>query len=406
LVTSWSARVKVLDLFCGVGGLSWGFEKVGFKVVGGIDIWERALKVFEKVHTNAKVLLADLSKLSDKEILKEFKEVDVVIGGPPCQAFSTVGKRALEDSRAWLVKEFVRVVKVLRPEVFVFENVKGFTSFARGFLVREVLEELDRLGYNLDFEILNSVNFSVPQVRERFIIIGGLSKYILLPRGNYTRRGKVWTFGEATSDLPPLESGQKADKYCFPPKNDLQFFYRKNCKEKLELHEVPSYSEKLLKMMEYIPEGKSAHEVIEEIPKEFRPTSGYKNTYKRIRWSEPAPTITRNFSVPSSSNCIHPFQNRALTPREAARLQMFPDDYPFDGTKQDIRIMIGNAVPLFLGLGLALRIAGTYGDYSIEDRTLSSLVKIEDLLCPSLEEEAWKKRSLIRRKLENFMSLL
>lgn len=168
--------MKVLDLFCGVGGLSWGFERVGFKIIGGIDVWEKALKVFKNVHTNARVLLADLSKLSDKEILREFKEVDVVVGGPPCQAFSTVGKRALEDSRAWLVKEFVRVVKVLRPEVFVFENVKGFTSFAKGFLVREVLEELDKLGYNLDFEILNAVNFSVPQVRERFIIVGGLVK--------------------------------------------------------------------------------------------------------------------------------------------------------------------------------------------------------------------------------------
>jgi len=398
--------MKVLDLFCGVGGLSWGFEKVGFKVIGGIDIWEKALKVFKNVHADAKVLLADLSKLSDKEILREFKEVDILVGGPPCQAFSTVGKRALEDSRAWLVKEFVRVVKVLRPEVFVFENVKGFTSFAKGFLVREILEELDKLGYNLDFEILNAVNFSVPQVRERFIIVGGLSKTVLLPRGNYIRREKVWTFGEATSDLPPLEAGQKADKYFSSPKNDLQLFYRKNSENELNLHEVSFYSEKILKMMEYIPEGKSAHEVIEKIPKRFRPTSGYKNTYKRIVWNEPAPTVTRNFSVPSSSNCIHPFQNRALSPREAARLQMFPDDYPFEGNKQDIRVMIGNAVPLFLGLGLALRIAGTYGNYSVEDTFINKLLKTEDLLYPSLKEESWRRASLIRKKLENFKSLL
>ena len=199
---------------------------------------------------------------------------------------------------------------------------------------------------------------------------------------------------------------KKVDKYTSPPQNDLQKFYRESGADQLNLHEVPSYSEKLLKMMEYIPEGKSAHEVIENIPKEFRPTSGYKNTYKRILWNEPAPTVTRNFSVPSSSNCIHPFQNRALSPREAARLQTFPDDYPFEGNKQDIRIMIGNAVPLFLGLALALRIAGTYENYSLDDSSVSNLLRINNLLNTYSEEEKWKKSSLTRKKLESYRVLL
>jgi len=399
--------MKVLDLFCGVGGLSWGFEEIGWEVVSGIDSWDKALKVFKKVHPKAKVLCKDLTKLKDEDLVREFHGVDVIIGGPPCQAFSTVGKRALDDPRALLVKEFVRVVKLLRPEVFVFENVKGFMYFSKGLLAREVIEELISAGYQVDFEVLNAVNFSAPQVRERFIIVGSLSKKVILPRGNYVRRGKFWTFREMSSDLPPLNSREEAERYSSPPQNELQRFYRRKGLERLTLHYSPAYSSKLLKMMKYIPEGKSAHDVLKNIPLSYRPTSGYKNTYKRIFWDEPTPTITRNFCVPSSSNCIHPEQNRALTPREAARAQTFPDDYPFEGSKQDVRLMIGNAVPPFLSLGLALRICSYYEGTKLNnfsEKCWYELVDVKALLKPSEEEKLWEKNSTTKKKLKSFNS--
>jgi len=398
--------MKVLDVFCGVGGLSWGFKEVGWDVVAGIDSWDEAVKVFKRVHPTAKVLQRDVTELSDRDVEKELKGVDVVVGGPPCQAFSTSGKRALDDVRALLVKEFVRFVKVLRPEAFAFENVKGFTSFAKGTLFEELMEEFLKMGYHVDAAVLDAANFSAPQRRERLIVVGSLTKRIALPKGNYVRRGTYWTFREATSDLPPLEAGRKATRYVSPPQNELQRFYRANVR-KLTLHESPKYSKKLLELMRYVPEGKSAHDpdVFKQIPPEYRPTSGYKNTYKRIRWDEPAPTITRNFCVPSSANCIHPEQNRALTPREAARVQTFPDDYPFKGTRSDVRLMIGNAVPPLLSLGLALRIAGYYGTTlpDVSHKPWHELLNVKALLTPSSEEKTWQE-SLPKRTLKSFKS--
>lgn len=378
--------MKVLDVFAGVGGLSWGFAQAGFEVVGGIDVWGKALKVFKKVHPEARVIEADVTTLSSNDLIREFKNVDVVVGGPPCQAFSTIGKRALDDPRAKLVKEFIKVVKIFKPQVFVFENVKGFVSFAKGKLLKELLDKFEELGYYVDYGLLNAADFGAPQNRERFIVVGSLSKPIKLPRGNFVKREFPWTFREATSDLPPVKAGERVTNYLTLPQNELQMFYRLKSK-KLTLHEAPKYSEKLLNMIKFIPEGMSAHdpEVFEKIPPEYRPTSGYKNTYKRIRWDEPAPTITRNFSVPSSTNCIHPKQDRALTPREAARIQTFPDDYPFDGTRSDIRLMIGNAVPLFLSFGLAvslavqLNVSLSFSDYGKAVAELINIQKIKEV---------------------------
>ena len=401
--------MRVLDVFCGVGGLSWGFEEVGWNVVAGLDSWEKAIKVFKNAHPNANVLTKDVTKLSNQELLRSVGSVDIVVGGPPCQAFSTVGKRALNDPRAFLVKEFVRIVKVFRPEVFVFENVKGFTSFSKGLLLYELLEELTKLGYNLDFDVLNAANFSAPQVRERFIVVGSLSKNVTLPRGNYVKRGSFWTFEEMTSDLPEVRAGEEAKRYASPPKNELQKFYRWKEPEELTLHYAPNYSKKLIEMMKYLKEGTSAHDVIDQIPPQYRPTSGYKNTYKRIKSNEPTPTITRNFSVPSSSNCIHPKQNRALTPREAARAQTFTDDFPFEGNKQAVRLMIGNAVPPLLSLGLALRIKSYYEKPPLEQyqrKPWYELLSVKKLVNPPNEEELWRTNSTTKKKLSNFSAPL
>lgn len=336
--------MNVLDIFCGAGGFSFGMELTGIKTKIGVDIWKPALETFKRNHSYASVIQGNLFKMGAKDFYKIEKEIDCVIGGPPCQAFSTVGKRALNDERALLVKEFGRIVKEIRPQIFVFENVKGFASFAKGQLLREILDLFDSLGYEMDWGVLNAVNYGAPQNRERFIIIGSLGNKILLPEPTIEKRATFW---EAVSDLPPLSAGEKADRYAKEPQNKLQKYYRRKELDVLTEHVAKNHSEKLLAMMQYIPEGKSAHEV--DMPNELKPTSGYKNTYKRIRNDEPSPTITRNFCVPSSSNCIHPKQNRALTLREAARLQTFPDDFEFYGNDVEKRIQVGNAVPPFLG---------------------------------------------------------
>lgn len=375
--------MKVLDLFCGIGGLSWGFSKIGMDLFCAIDFWKPAIDSYLQAHNSTFVINEDVRFLDFRESFRNTK-VDGVIGGPPCQAFSTVGKRALDDERATLVKEFLRVVREVQPLFFLFENVKGFTSFSKGELLKELLEEFNRLGYLLDYAIINAKNFAVPQDRERFIILGVKRKLGVIPKlptENYTLRGDYWTFEEAVSDLPEVSSGEEGREYTSPPQNELQEFYRQN-NPNLTLHYGKTYSEKLLKMMEFIPEGMSAHDVLDQIPEAFRPTSGFKNTYKRIRADKPCPTITRNFTVPSSSNCIHPRLNRALTIREGARIQSFPDDYPFLGRETHIREMIGNAVPPLMSLGLAIRIASLVGfdlDLNRIGKPITNLLNVEKL---------------------------
>lgn len=371
--------MKVIDLFCGAGGLSWGFGRIGMEVFCAIDVWKPALDVYKQTHASTFVVNKDVRRIDFSEF---YGKVEGIIGGPPCQAFSTAGKRALDDERATLVKEFLRAVRDVRPIFFLFENVKGFTSFAKGKLLKELIEEFNKLGYTLDYFVINAKNFAVPQDRERFIMLGIKKETGIVPKlpiGNFTKRGDYWSFEEAVSDLPKVNSGEMAFKYASPPKNELQEFYRQN-NPTLTLHYGKNYSEKLLKMMEYIPEGKSAHDVLEEIPKEFRPTSGFNNTYKRIKANKPCPTITRNFTVPSSSNCIHPYLNRALTIREGARIQSFPDDYPFSFVKTEtaIREMIGNAVPPLMSLGLAIRVASLL-DFDLNLKDLKIETSLLDL---------------------------
>jgi DNA (cytosine-5)-methyltransferase 1 len=364
-------KLRVLDLFCGAGGLSWGFEKIGFEVCWGLDDWKPAVSTFKANHPKAKVYEVDITKVSNSQLKEWFKDVHIIVGGPPCQGFSTAGKRALDDPRNKLVKEFLRVVKVLMPDAFVMENVEGFMNFNKGALVLELMEELEKFNYNLTYGVLDAVNYGVPQRRKRFFLIGIKCGKPKLPEPSHSGNDKngnlllEWlkpplTFKDATSDLPLIEAGEKAEEYASPPKNEYQKRMR-NGSSNLTLHEAPNHKIYMVELIKYIPQGKSAFEVMDEIPKELRPTSGYPNSYKRIKPDEPAPTITRNFTTPSSANCIHPFAHRALTLREGARIQSFPDSYEFVGSFTDKRLLIGNAVPLLLSLAVAKSIAKSLG---------------------------------------------
>lgn len=369
--------MKVVDLFCGIGGLSYGLTLAGFEVICGIDVDENFSNTFKLVHPNAQVLTADITNLTDREILSAMGEGEVLVGGPPCQAFSTAGKRALDDPRAYLVREFLRIVRLVKPEVVVFENVKGFTSFAKGSLVSEFLTSLYDMNYSCAWATLNAVNFGVPQRRERFVVLAVKSKY-LKPNLLTVLTKKVWTFEEATSDLPPVESGQELDYYSSPPQNEYQEFCRRGS-DKLTMHFTRRHGKRLIELIKRIPEGKSAHDIYKLLPEELRPSSGYRNTYKRITRSQPAPTITRNFCVPSSQNCIHPWQNRALTFREAMRLQSLPDTYPLGKLSQKLgkcAEAIGNAVPPLMAYAIGLSIKKTLNLKLHDDELVVKLLMI------------------------------
>lgn len=361
-----SKKLKVIDLFCGVGGLSYGFAHDDhFEIVAANEILPNMAKAYSLNHPTVKVYVGDTKDFNAKEIEKDLNikssEIDIIAGGPPCQAYSTVGKRLIDDPRGKLFQEYYRVLKEFNPKLFIFENVKGLLSMQDGELLETIISLFKSLDYKVQHKVLNAADYGAPQLRERVIIIGAkLKNDFQYPEPSHYSPEEppdllkndlkpYLTLEEAISDLPFMKSGEGSFDYASEPKNDFQKFMRRNAPKKLMDHNAPYNNAKLVKMMELLPDGGTP----EDLPEDLRPTSGFKNTYCRLWWKRPATTITRNLSTPSSSRCIHPKAPRPLTTREGARIQCFPDDYQFYGSRSDRNLQIGNAVTTFLSNALA-----------------------------------------------------
>ena len=384
---------RSLDLFSGCGGLSLGMSLAGnsngdkIETRCAIDIWEIACKTFEH-NLGLKPICEPIDDELIRKVQKDFGPFDIVVGGPPCQGFSTAGKRALDDKRNSLVLAFLRAIEITNPKVFVMENVTGFKTFQNGQIHEEVVRFAKKLGYQVRSAIVLASLSGVPQRRKRFLLVGSKVGPFKFPgeaelpsEGSLFNSDGVdelalekffvqkpddgietWTFNDATSDLPALKAGQRLEKYKSPAKNSLQEYFRNGSDAPID-HFAVGHREYFIEMLSYIPQGKSAldPEVQKIMPKNLRPTSGFKNSYQRIVGSAPSPTITRNFTTPSSANCIHPTQDRALSMREGARCQSFPDWFYFLGTTDEKRLQIGNAVPPLLGKAIGESILNAIG---------------------------------------------
>lgn len=354
-------KYNCIELFAGSGGLGTGFANAGFNIISANDVWKAAGETYTANHPNVKYIVKDISKLTGNELLDgtgfEKKDIDVIIGGPPCQGFSTLGKRFIDDPRNKLFKEYVRLVNDIKPKFFVMENVVGILSMENGNVLENILKSFNEIGYKLEYKILNAAEYGVPQQRERTIFIGTRTNVkIRYPKKTHTltnEKGLIpaLTLWDAIGDLPQ-DDAKEIKKYNKEPQNDYQRKMRSGALE-LVNHKPSTHSKKAINMMKYIPMGKSAWDVKSIIPSEFMPTSGYGNTYARLNANEPGMTITRNFACISSSRCIHPYLNRGLTAREAARIQSYPDNYIFKGSKTDIHLQIGNSVPPILAEKIA-----------------------------------------------------
>jgi DNA (cytosine-5)-methyltransferase 1 len=319
-------------------------------------------------------------------MLEKVGDVDVVAGGPPCQGFSTSGKRALDDPRNGLVKAYFSAVALAKPKAFLMENVSGFTTFQGGDIMREVIELTRELGYTPFAGVVLASLCGVPQRRRRFILVGLREGRFEFPNQSRTSAttslpslfGEVaadpqdglivdqrssherdpLTFEDATSDLPLIGAGEESSAYAGPPRNEFQAWARIGAPDLLADHVACGHRDSFVQMMSYIPQGRSAMDpaIQATMPEHLRPKSGFPNSYARIRGDEPAPTITRNFTTPSSANCIHPTVHRSLTLREGARCQSFPDRYRFAGSHGDRRLMIGNSVPPLLARALGIQL--------------------------------------------------
>lgn len=400
-------KLRVVDLFSGAGGLTFGFyynlvngnfvQRDNVEFVFSNEFAPQAVKAFKKNYGDSiPVIAGDICDITD-EMIDDYvngEEVDIIIGGPPCQSFSTVGQRKY-DERAKLSHQYLRILEKIKPKMFLFENVKGILSMREIFyktdslgntiyedvkkhrggkeytksepvvdyygdlVIDKLAAEFDRIGYNIQYKTMLATKFGVPQIRERVFIIGirkDLDLQWKYPKGN----GPTYSVYDAISDLPAVGEGQVVKVYDTAPQNAYQHLMRGNNTEITE-HFCGTYGDKIRTVIQNVAEGEGKDDFNAKvdqglIDRKYYLTSGYGNTYGRLERNKPSTTITNNLATPSALRCIHYEQDRALTPREGARIQSFPDWYRFEGNRTDVARQIGNAVPPLMAIAFANKI--------------------------------------------------
>ncbi len=339
--------LTAIDIFAGAGGFSEGMKQAGINVVWANEINPDACLTYAYNHPNTILCQRDIRKVNPKEITKAVGEIGIVAGGPPCQGFSTIGRRRIDDQRNFLFKEFHRVVHSLKPSFFVMENVKGLLSFQQGNFLSSIKQEFEKLGYKTELNLLNAAFFGVPQFRERLFLIGSLDHSLdvkIVKNG-----GPLVSLESAISDLGFLLPGKESEEYRLKPKTEYQKKMRGN-KKHLSNHKATRHNEKVISRFSMIKPGKD----IKSLPQNQRTC---KNIQFRTRAELPCRTLT---TLPE--DLIHYSLNRIFTVREMARVQSFHDGYPFLGprtTGGQQRIsscpqytQVGNAVPPLLSKGV------------------------------------------------------
>ncbi len=362
----------VLDLFSGAGGLSLGFKMAGFNIAFAVELKKNYFETYKYNNPDCFCLNEDItaSNLEKIDFFNERKnKVVAVIGGPPCQGFSTVGDRKLKDPRNSLIYYFVKWVKHFRPLFYVMENVPGILSMAKGHIVEEIKHMYQTIGYSCEVETLLSADLGVPQLRERVFFIGSLDKESIISDifnklkqestedkqdKNDGKNGHL-TVKTALSDIIDLKPFSTTDfnnsalNYPSAPKTDYQEYLRKNSENVFD-HVAPNHSALVKDRISHINQGENHA----SLPKAYQLKGGYPNIYGRLHMDKPADTITGNCGcVSAPGRFIHPIQDRAISVREAARLQSFPDNYRFFGSLSEMYKQVGNAVPPLMAYSLA-----------------------------------------------------
>jgi DNA (cytosine-5)-methyltransferase 1 len=347
---------KILDLFCGCGGLSLGFEMAGCDIKLGVDDDEAALTSFSENHYNSRALKADLSKGFSDQLETNIKsDIDIVIGGPPCQGFSLSGPRKLDDPRNTLVSSFIDIVKGVQPKAFIMENVPGLLSLYGGTVKDYVLKSFNEIGYKTNYKVVLAVDYGVPQSRKRVIFVGLKNETggFEFPEASHYAPSSLFkpnhiTMGEALSDLPTLETWEWSEKmeYVKLPQNNYQKWCRKNSKL-LYNHIGTNHTDKTRKIISLVPEGGN----YKDLPDKYKNTRNFNVAWTRYHSKKPASTIDTGHR-----HHFHFEFNRVLTVREKARLQSFPDDFIFYGNKSEQNRQVGNAVPPLLGKAIAKKL--------------------------------------------------
>ena len=345
--------MNIIDLFAGCGGLSRGFMDAGYDIIVGVDNDQAALNTFARNHNGAVALNADLSVQETFDQIKTIaddREIDVIIAGPPCQGFSLTGPRNFDDKRNKLYLAVFEVVKQFQPKGFIIENVPGMATLYNGEIKDEILKRFRKLGYNVECKILCAADYGVPQIRKRLVFMGvrkdiGKPEF---PTPVFTEF-QYRTCRDALSDLPSRENdlGQEIDEYTCEPRTEYQRLMRRNCNV-LYNHVATNHTQMVKDTIALVPQGGN----YKDLPAGWGESRKFNEAWTRYHGDKPSRTIDTGHR-----NHFHYEYNRVPTIRENARLQSFPDDFVFMGTRTQQNRQVGNAVPPMLGyhLGIALK---------------------------------------------------
>jgi len=338
-------KLRVIDLFSGCGGLSQGFLDAGFNVVLGIDCWDDAVQTFNKNHDESTGVVANLKNETAKDISakKSIKNIDIIIGGPPCQGFSIAGKRIVEDERNELYKSFVEFVRFYQPSAFLMENVPNILSMGGGMVKDKIINDFKKIGYTVNTDVLMASKYGVPQNRKRAFFVGFRNGHLFdFPEPD---TDILLTSEDAISDLTN-ESINDGSFYPLSPKSEYQRMMRNGAK-KIFNHEITKHKEKTIRIIGMVPDGGN----YKDLPLEYRETRKVNIAWTRLNSQKPSFTIDTGHR-----HHFHYEFNRVPTVRESARIQSFKDDFIFSGSKTSQYKQVGNAVPPILAKKIALAI--------------------------------------------------
>lgn len=377
-----SIRPTAISLFAGAGGCSLGFKQAGFRLLFASDIDGNAVASYRHNFPETPCEESDVSNIEPEGLLESVGiqpgELDILLGGPPCQGFSSAGMKSGEDPRNSLVRHYVRLLEGVRPKWFIMENVEGLLTNDGGIHVRDAVKTFIEAGYAVNLEKVYAQGYGVPQRRKRVLIVGNrlghdfiFPEAVTLFSGNIFRKGEV-TFSTATSDLPPAttEAGRTL-QHTSKPRNELQAYLRGDAKTVTD-HFSPTLSEMQLARVRVLEPGQT----MKDLPEHLQHASFQKRALRRVMDGTPverrggAPSGLKRFIADEPSltitsaatrEFIHPTEDRLLTLRECARLQTFPDSFVFEGSTASRIQQIGNAIPPILARTVADHIKTKYG---------------------------------------------
>lgn len=336
-----------VEIFSGVGGMSLGASMAGVKIAMAIEIDQNAAATFKKNHPDTNVLVADIKDVQNIDVAVGINEQKILMGGPPCQGFSksNVKGRNVNNQKNWLFQEYLRITKIWKPDWFVLENVQGLVETEKGLFLNKILEGFKALGYKVNYKVLNAKNFGVPQNRERLFIVGSLhNENFEFPKPTFI--DNFVTVEDAFIDLPDLVNGNIDIKLRY--KNNKKSTYSLQLKgglKSIENNAVSRNSEIVTNRYKYIKEGGNWKDIPIELMNTYKDvTRCHTGIYHRLNRKKPS-VVIGNYR---KNMLIHPWQDRGLSVREAARLQSFPDNFNFVGTINSQQQQVGNAVPPLL----------------------------------------------------------